>query len=152
MLSSCIDFSLLFFCVYLTDNMKSLLCVMPKRALEITLASPSPLTSWVKMFLGRGSVRRPQNFGSVKITVLVSAEATTSWGRPHARFLSKFLVSFTWLLNVKPDGKAGWRQSRLPLAVGPIKKSMLKLSVIQLSWFKIKSHNQEVSCWGKIQL
>lgn len=59
MLSSCIDFSLLFFCVYLTDNMKSLLCVMPKRALEITLASPSPLTSWVKMFLGRGSVRRP---------------------------------------------------------------------------------------------
>lgn len=48
-LSSCIDFPFfIFFCVYLTDNIKSLLCVMPVRASEITLASPSPLSFWVK--------------------------------------------------------------------------------------------------------
>lgn len=76
-----------FFCVYLTDNIKLLLCVMPRRALEITLASPLP--SWVKMFLGQGGVQRPQHFACAQ-----------------ASFVSNCLVNFNLLLNLHPDQKA----------------------------------------------
>lgn len=47
------------FFVYLTDNIKLLLHVMSRWALEITSALPVLLNSLVKMFLGRGIVERP---------------------------------------------------------------------------------------------
>lgn len=108
----------LFFCVYLTDNIKLLLCVMPRRALEITSASPSPLSYWVKM-LDEVACRDLSN-----LLVLIfpfSAEESKSPNRKLdlcPTFLS-VLISFLIYVLMR-------KQSQLNPTVVSIKKSVLK--------------------------
>lgn len=77
--------------VYLTDNMKSLLHVMSRWALGITLALPILLISLVKMCLGQGIVERPW----VWVTHLYKVSA---FMQRHIARLLKVNPKTEWLL------------------------------------------------------
>lgn len=111
----CCQVALIFFpSVYLTDNMKSLLHVMSRWALGITLALPILLISLAKMCLGQGIVERPW----VWVTHLYKVSA---FMQRHIARLLKVSPKTEWLLcptlrstelNVTlviPDHMAVWR-------------------------------------------